>query len=131
MKRIMLLTLVLVLAIFVMPTHADPIPKEVEVINAPDNAVPVQGDVQVTNSADVNVTNTAGNSVPVTVTNPATCNATIKAIARQDNLLLNPTPSEDVDLITLSGPGTFVSARFVVSDCSLPKIISSLCLGDR
>ena len=45
MKRIMLLTLLLVLAIFVMPTHADPIPKEVEVINAPDNAVPVQGDV--------------------------------------------------------------------------------------
>lgn len=84
MKKSILLTLVLLLAIFVMPTHADPIPKEVEVINAPDNAVPVRGDVQVTNTVDVNVLNTTENPVPVTVTHPSAGNIAIVGIARQD-----------------------------------------------
>jgi hypothetical protein len=122
-KRFIFPIVLFAIAVFVLPAYADPPVKQVEVVNAPDNAVPVVGNVEVTNTVDaqvtdtvdVNVTNTTTNSVPVTVTNPATCSATINGIARQDGAATNPTADLEVDLITLSGPGTFVSARFIVS----------------
>jgi hypothetical protein len=62
MKRIMLLALLLVMGVFVFSAYADPLPKEVVVINSPDNAVPVQGSVDVMNQVSitggVEVTNT-------------------------------------------------------------------------
>jgi len=62
MKRFMLPTLLLVMAVFVVTAYADPLPKEVEVVNAPENPVPIQGSVDVTNQVSitggVEVTNT-------------------------------------------------------------------------
>ena len=62
MKRFMLPIVLLAIAVFVVPAYADPPVKQVEVVNAPDAAVPVQGDVQVTNqvavTGGVEVTNT-------------------------------------------------------------------------
>lgn len=115
MKRFILPIVLLAIAVFVMPTYADPPPKEVEVVNAPDNAVPVEGDVQVTNTVDANanITNTAGNPVPVTVTNPSVSNAVINEIAREYIQVSSPTIGQEHVLISLSGPGSFVSARFL------------------
>jgi hypothetical protein len=121
MKRIMFLTLLLVMAAFVLPAYADPIPKEVEVINTPDNAVPVQGDVQVTNTVDVDVTNTSGNPVPVTVTNPSVSNAVINGINREYFLVSSPTIGQEYVLISLSSPGSFVSARFLAEGPSVQE----------
>jgi hypothetical protein len=56
MRKFMFPLLLLLLAIFAIPTHADPLAKEVEVVNSSDNAVPVQGSVDVTNTPlDVNL----------------------------------------------------------------------------
>ena len=118
MKRFMILAILLTIAVFVLPANADPIPKEVEVINTPDKAVPVQGEVQVTNTIDVDVTNTTGNPVPVTVTNPSASSAIIERIAREDGQVSSPAIDTKNDLVTLTGPGTFIAARLAIGGSS-------------
>jgi len=106
MKRIALLTILLASVVFLVPTYAEKPatgPEQVEVVNGPENSVPIQGAVEVTNTDE--------NAVPVTVTNPSTGDATIKGIARQDGVVNTPTVGTPYDLISLTGSGTFIAAR--------------------
>ena len=110
MKRFILLTILLASVVFLVPTYAGkptPGPQQVEVVNAPENSVPIQGAVEVTNTNE--------NAVPVTVTNPSTGDATIKGIGQQNFTVASPTVGTKYDLVRISGPGSFVSASLVTA----------------
>jgi len=80
MKKIALLTLIVVLVAFPMTIHAGKV-KDVKVVNTTQNAVPVQGSVEVTNPAstplDVNVVNNTPIAVDANVAFPATLDVNI------------------------------------------------------
>ena len=63
MKRFVFPIVLLSIAVFVLPAYADPLPKQVEVVNGPDNPVPVTMD-----QATVTVGNDSSNPVPVEMT---------------------------------------------------------------
>lgn len=114
MKKITALIVSLVIALFIIPAHAKKKVDKVEVVNDTRNPVQIQGDVEVINTLDVNVTNTDVNPVPVTIESP--CCTSIKGAASEEGLVAYDQGTGDVaqatyDLVTLSGPGTFVAAR--------------------
>ena len=118
MKRFLLLALVLMLAVFVMPTYADPPIRQVEVVNGPDAAVPVQGDVQVTNTvdADANITNTAENPVQVTGELTVVDGAAQKTIrSGYAETIVNTEPTKV--LLTVSAGKTFILTDIVGNEC--------------
>ena len=107
MKKIIFLVVLLVLAVLILPAYAPPPSKDVVVTNTP---LPIQGDVTVVNtplpiSGNVQVTNTP---VPVTVTETLS----LKGLKRINPGQMNPANGSGYDLVTLPGPGTFVSAWF-------------------
>ena len=117
MKKITALIALLVIALFIIPAHAKKPKKllgKVEVVNDTTNPVPIQGDVEVINTLDVNVTNT--DAIPVSVTIESPCCTSIKGAASEEGLVAYDPGTGNVaqatyDLVTLAGPGTFISAR--------------------
>lgn len=107
MRKMIVLAVLLGLVVFAAPAYAPPPSREVVVTNTP---LPIQGDVTVANTplsiaGNVQVTNTP---VPVTVTETLS----LKGLQRTNPGVMNPAEDTVHDLVSLTGPGTFVSAWF-------------------